>query len=89
MLSGWLLSVRFKYKPSYRSCDLLQIRVLSLVDFFLNPLQDLLSSMNAVISTNERASILTGHVTFKLRYNKIYQMKSPKILTENLVLSHS
>ena len=41
-----------------------------------NPLQDLLSSMDAVISTNERAWILTGHVTFKLRYSQIYQMKT-------------
>ena len=39
-----------------------------------NPLQDLLSSMNTVISTNERAWILTGHVTFDLRYNQIYQI---------------
>ena len=35
-----------------------------------NPLQDLLSSMNAVISTNERAWILTGHVTFNRYYTK-------------------
>ena len=35
------------------------------------PLQDLLSSLNAVISTNERHWIITGHVTFKLRYNQI------------------
>jgi hypothetical protein len=40
----------------------------------------LLSSMNAVTSTNERAWILTGHVTFKLRYNQIYQMKTTTIL---------
>ena len=36
-----------------------------------NPLQDLLSSLNAFISTNERHWIITGHVTFKLRYNQI------------------
>ena len=41
-----------------------------------NPLQDLLSSLNAVISTNERNWMLTGHVTFKLCYNQIYQMKT-------------
>ena len=41
-----------------------------------NPLQDLLSGLNAVISTNERAWILKGHVTFKLSYNLIYQMKT-------------
>ena len=33
------------------------IQVLSLVDFFINPLQDLLSSLNAVISTNESTQI--------------------------------
>ena len=43
-----------------------------------NPLQDLLSSLNAVISTNERNWILTGHVIFKLRYNQIYQLKTTK-----------
>ena len=32
--------------------------------------------MNAVISTNEKTWILTGHVTFKLRSNQIYQMKT-------------
>ena len=39
-------------------------------------LQDLLSSLNAVISTNEKNWILTGHVIFKLRYNQIYQLKT-------------
>ena len=42
-----------------------------------NPLQDLLSSLNPVISINERSWILTDHVTFKLPYNQIYQMKNP------------
>ena len=36
----------------------------------------MLSSLNAVISTNERNWILTGHVIFKLRYNQIYQLKT-------------
>ena len=31
---------------------------------------------DAVISTNERVGILTGHLTFKLRYNQMYQMKT-------------
>ena len=44
-----------------------------------NPLQDLLSSLNSVISTNERNGILTDHVIFKLRYNEIYQMKTTKL----------
>ena len=38
----------------------------------------MLSSLNAVISTNERNWILTGHVIFKLRYNQIYQLKTTK-----------
>ena len=46
-----------------------------------NPLQDLLSSLNAVISTNERNLILAGHVIFKLRYNQIYQLKTTSNLT--------
>ena len=44
-----------------------------------NPLQDLLYHMNAVISTNQRNWILTGHVIFKLHYNQIYQMKTTMI----------
>ena len=54
--------------------NLLKIQGLSLVEILFvkeNPLQDLLSSLNAVISTNERHWIITGHVTFKLRYNQI------------------
>ena len=41
-----------------------------------NPLQDLQSGLNALMLTNERAWILKGHVTFKLSYNLIYQMKT-------------
>ena len=37
---------------------------------------NILSSLGAVISTNERNQILTDHVTFKLPYNQIYQMKT-------------
>ena len=44
-----------------------------------HPLQDLLSSLNFVISTNERNGILTDHVIFKLLYNEIYQMKTTHI----------
>ena len=40
------------------------------------PLQDLLSSLIAVILTNERNWIYAGHVIFKLRYNQIYQLKT-------------
>ena len=41
-----------------------------------NPLQDLLSSLNAVISTNERIDFITGHVIFKGAYNEIFQLKT-------------
>ena len=54
------------------SHDLLEIQDLSLVKIlFVNPLQDFLFSLNAVILTNERHWIITGHVTFKLRYNQM------------------
>ena len=33
-----------------------------------NPLQDLLSSVNAVISTNERIEFITGHMTYNPAY---------------------
>ena len=43
--------------------------------FRKNPLQDMLSSLNDVISTNERTESITGHVIFKLHYNQTYQLK--------------
>ena len=62
--------VKFKYKPGYRSFDLLKIQVVSLVENLSkkNPLQDLLSSVNAVISTNERIEFITGHMTYNQAY---------------------
>ena len=65
------MSVRFKYKPGYRPCDLLEIQVLSLVENLSlkkNPLQGLLSSVNAVISTNERIEFITDPMTYNLAY---------------------
>ena len=38
-----------------------------------NPLQDLLSSVNAAISTNERIEFITGHMTYNLAYTLILQ----------------
>ena len=37
-------------------------------DFFLNPLQDLLSSLNAVISTNGSTEFITCHVIYNPAY---------------------
>ena len=50
---------------------MLKIQVLSLMEnLFLqkNPLQDLLSSVNAVISTNERVEFITDHMTYNPAY---------------------
>ena len=41
-----------------------------------NPLQDLLSSMNAVISTNESTQFIAGHVIYNLAYTYKFQMKT-------------
>ena len=71
----WGFSVtRFDYNRALKSHDLLKIQGLSLVEILFvkkKSLQGLLSSLNAVILTNERLWIITGHVTFKLRYNQI------------------
>ena len=42
-----------------------------------NPLQDLLSGLNAAISTNESTRIITGHVIYNPAYTYL------QILTEN------
>ena len=41
-----------------------------------NPLQDLLSSLNAVISTNESTQIKTGHVIYNLVFIYKFQVKT-------------
>ena len=41
-----------------------------------NPSQALLSSLNAVISTNESSQILTGHVIYILAYTYKFQLKT-------------
>ena len=41
-----------------------------------NPLQNLLSSLNAVISTNESTRIITGHVIYNLAYTYNFQLKT-------------
>ena len=57
--------------------------VLSLAEnLFLqkNPLQDLLSSLNAVISSNESTQILTGHVSRNTAYTYKFQSKTTIVL---------
>ena len=47
--------------------------------FQKNPLQDLLSSRNAVISTNESTQFITGHVIYNTAYTYKCQLKTPII----------
>ena len=44
--------------------------------FLKNHLQDLLSSLNAVISTNESTRIIKGHVIYNLAYTYKFQLKT-------------
>ena len=41
-----------------------------------NPLQDLLSSLNAIISTNESSEFIAGHVIYKPNYTYKNQLKT-------------
>ena len=54
------------------------MQVLSLVKNLLkkDTLQDLLSSLNAVISTNESTWIITGHVIYNPAYTYKFQLKT-------------
>ena len=73
----WFLDGIYKYKPSYKSLDLLKIWVLSLNSFFLkNPLQDFHSSLNAVISTNESTEFMILHVIYNQAYTYKFQLKT-------------
>ena len=49
-----------------------------------NPLQDLLSSLNALISTNEMIEFITGHVIFNGAYNEIFLLKTTYIYVVGL-----
>jgi hypothetical protein len=41
-----------------------------------NPLQDLLSSLNAIISTNESTQFIKGHVIYNPAYTYKFQLKT-------------
>ena len=45
-----------------------------------NPLQDLFSSLNAVISTNENTEFLSDHVIYNRAYTYKLQLKTTKVL---------
>ena len=48
--------------------------------FQKNPLHDLLSTLNAVISTNESTQIITGHVIYNPAYTYKFQLKTTQDL---------
>ena len=48
--------------------------------FVKNPLQDLLSSLNDVISTNEITEFMIGHVIYNPAYTYKFQLKTTQIL---------
>ena len=51
-----------------------------LVDTFFNPLQDFLSSLNAVISTKESTEFIKGHVIYNPAYTYNFQLKKTLLL---------
>ena len=52
--------------------------------FFKNPLQDLLSSLNAVISTNESTRFITGHVIYNPAYTYKFQLKTAIVAKQHV-----
>ena len=52
------------------------------------PLQDLLCSLNAVISTNESTEIITGHVIYNPAYNFKFQLKTTQVNISTPHLCH-
>ena len=63
------------------------IQVLSLVEHLFplkNPLQDLLFSLNALISTNESTEFITGHVIYNL-YTYKFQLKTNILILQLLI----
>jgi hypothetical protein len=62
---------KIRYKPGYRSCDLLKNSSALIGGKFIfqkKSFKDLLSSLNAVISTNERNEFITDHMTCNPSY---------------------
>ena len=47
--------------------------------FKTNPSQDFLSSLNAVISTNESTEFITGHVIYNPAYTYKFQLKTTNL----------
>ena len=54
-----------------------------IVENFIFSKKDLLSSLNAVISTNESTWFITGHVIYNPAYTFKFQLKTTKVLVSN------
>ena len=54
-----------------------------------NPLQDLLSSLNATISTNESTEFITGHVIYNPAYTYKFQLKTTMVSNFLILLQPS
>ena len=52
--------------------------------FQKKPLQELLSSLNSVISTNESTWFITGHMVYNLAYTYILQMTTTMDLPSSM-----
>ena len=54
--------------------------------FKKNPLQDLLSTLNAVISTNESTQFITGHVIYNPAYTYKFQLKTTILILDPTII---
>ena len=50
-----------------------------------NPLQDLPSSLNAVISNNESTEFITGHVSYNPAYTYKFQLKTTNVYINEIL----
>ena len=63
---------KIKYKPEYRSCDLLKNWSALIGGIFVfQKKKDLLASLNTVISTNESKEFITDHMNYNPAYTYI------------------
>ena len=51
------------------------------------PLQDFLSSLNAVISTNESTKFITGHLIYNPAYTYKFQLKTTQVILPMVALA--
>ena len=80
LLLNWFSVGICKYKPSYKSHDLLQIHMLWLADILFKKenIYNIFSAVwiSTVISTIESTEVITGHVIYNLAYNYKFELKT-------------